>query len=104
MFNTLRLGGGWDRRLREGVRVFLAHKHEVIGSAKVVYLRVGPKEEIVRDCAEYNHVERALRVKLGPDWSLDEAIERRLASMRKNYGLRAFENSRLATAIYLRPK
>lgn len=98
-FNTLRLGGGWDKRVEKGDRVFLGVKNEVIGSAKVVYVEVGKAPRIIEKYAATNHTERQRRME-DPEWSECLARARILELMRRTYGPMFTEN-RNVTAIGL---
>jgi len=98
-FNTLRLGMGWAKKLRQGDMVLLAWKDQIVGACWVEEIHTGPKEEIVARFAAGNHVELAAAASPGHD--PEGAAARRLASMRANYGPRSFDKTKSATALVL---
>jgi hypothetical protein len=85
-FNTIRLGRAWFKRLKKGDRILLAHKHEILCSARVVMLACGPVHKMLAEHAVFNHRELALAAQQRTDYAPDQAPARRLESMRRNYG------------------
>lgn len=101
-FNTIRLGGGWKKRLKRGCRVLLATKFEVIGSAKVSYVSVGRANIMLPAYAFENHIELVIQMETPDGYSRLAAGDRRLESMRKNYGPSKVKDTSLVTVIGLK--
>lgn len=100
-FNTIRLGGGWAKRLKKGDRVLLATKLEVIGSARVSDVHVGRMNVMLPLFAHKNHIELALRGR-DPRYDASLAAERRIASARKMYGPQRVTDTANISVIELR--
>jgi hypothetical protein len=100
VFNTLRLGWTWAKKLKSGDRVLLATRDMVVGEAFVVSIHPGPKDEIVQAHAINNHLEQALA--LQPDYDPSLAFSRATALGERAYGVNAYRRARTASAIYLR--
>ncbi len=98
-FNTIRLGRGWVARIDKGDRVLLAHKHRVLGSARVSAVIAGKVSELLPIHARFNHIELAM---VQPGYQHLLAPHRRLESMRKNYGPARVGDDPFITIIYLK--
>lgn len=100
-FNTLRLGGGWLKRVKAGDRVLLATKLEVIGSAKVVYIEKGKLPFVLGVYAAMNHTELGMR-RDDPDYDELLAPSRTADRMLKLYGPQLVTQNSTITAIGLK--
>lgn len=103
VFNTLRLGGGWEKRLLGMERVLLTTKYQVIGRARISMIMSGHKDHILQMYAASNHLELAMAAEQGVAYDRAGAPARRLQSMIKNYGPRSVEGTSRATVIFLKP-
>jgi hypothetical protein len=102
-FNTIRLGGGWVKRLKKGDRVALATKTHVVATAKVLFVVKGKASEMLALFASANHIERHLCTN-EPDYSFEGAPARRMQSLRKVYGPAKFNEDAIVSVIALRTK
>jgi hypothetical protein len=102
-FNTLRLGGGWARKLSRGDRVLLGHKDQVLFIAKVKGVQVGLAIDILAGHARGNHMELALQCQDPNNYDPKEAFDRRLAGLIKQYGPHKMGVASRLTVIALEP-
>jgi len=94
-FNTIRVGRAWGERLQPGDRIALinARTGEQIGTAKVIRTNSGSKSLIESLNWKNNHS------MLPQGNGSPEAMS---ALLRKRYGKMIYDNSKYATAIYLK--
>ena len=95
-FNTLRLGKAWGERVSVGSHVRLVDvKGEHIDYRKVLDVKVGPKEQIIREFAKQNHLLAE------SDVTNEEAGDWMIKQMPNLYGNLIYKNNALCTAITL---
>lgn len=100
-FNTIRLGGGWAKRLKKGGRVLLATKLEVIGSAKVNYVEKGKLPFMLGVYAAMNHIELAMQ-RDDPNYDPLLATHRVADGLIKMFGPKLATHESTLTVIGLR--
>ena len=97
VFNTLRLGSRWGKRVQEGDRVTLLDEfNQVFGSAEVLSVYTGEKDAIIQEHARFNH---NIAEQMLPESQASEIMVKRL---RRVYGSGYFKKAKTMTAIYLR--
>lgn len=97
VFNTLRLGSRWAKRVREGMVLTLLDEFDKpFGQAEVLSIYEGDKDQIIKSHAKFNH-------NLAED-GLDEteAYQIMLKRLARVYGSGYFKKAKTMTAIYLR--
>lgn len=94
-FNTFRLGGSWASRVAPGKLVALVDEHgNKIAEARVEAVRIGPRDDMIRDHSQLNHLILA-RNSQSPAKDMQRIL-------RNLYGPNFLARAELITVIYLR--
>ena len=96
VFNTVRVGMTWSRRLTNGMKVALMDKKNslIFGYATVELVECGALGDIVQRYAHENHNQKGLDPEGAP--------ERLTQSMTKRYGPHIITPTKKVSVIYLR--
>jgi hypothetical protein len=101
LFNTLRLGQNWSKRVKTGQLVLIAYKDDVIATAEVDGVHCGKAADMLNTFAETNHMELHLALH-DPEYMPEQAVIRRREGLKRIYGPQRFRDDSLLTVIFLR--
>ena len=97
VFNTLRLGEAWKKRLRAGdlIGLISADDNEIITYARVTRVFSGDKQKMIQTHAGRNHLTLKMTKK--------EAIEYLTIQLPRIFGNLIWKNNEKMTVIYMEP-